>query len=86
MDVLQSTAFTPGEGVLIDTTLLGRVIVRETLVLRLGYAGSDFTDNVIRAGCEERPNLAVERPAAICHITALPSAAPTTTTKAAAKK
>lgn len=87
VDVLQSVQFTPGEAVLLDSTLVGRVAVRETLVLRLGYAGADFTSNVIRAVCEERLNLAVERPAAICHITGLPTAAPTTTgTKTAAKR
>jgi hypothetical protein len=85
VDVLQSVAFTPGEAVLIDSTLVGRVAVRETLVLRLGYSGSDFTANVIRAVCEERLNLAVERPAAICHVTALPSAAPTATATKARK-
>ena len=68
-------------------TLFGRVGVRESLVLRVGYSGTDFTDNVVRQVCEERLNLAVERPAAICWIKNLPTAAPTaTTTKAAAKK
>ena len=68
-------------------TLFGRVGVRESLVLRVGYSGTDFTDNVVRQVCEDRLNLAVERPAAICWIKNLPTAAPTTTTtKAAAKK
>jgi hypothetical protein len=84
---LQSTQFTAGEAVLIDTTLVGRVAVRETLVLRMGYSGTDFTQNIIRCVAEERLSLAVERPAAICHVTGLPTAAPTTTaTKTAAKK
>jgi hypothetical protein len=65
VEVLQSTAFTAGEGVLLDTTLVGRVAVREALALRIGYAGSDFTNNIIRTVCEERLNFAVERPAAI---------------------
>ncbi len=84
IDCIQSTQFTPGEAVLLDTTLFGRVAVRETIVLRIGYSGTDFTDNIVRNVCEERLNLAVERPAAICHITGLPTAAPTA--KAAAKK
>jgi hypothetical protein len=84
-DVLQSTAFTAGEGVLIDTRLLGKVAVRETLSLRIGYSGTDFTANVVRTICEERLNLAVERPAAICHITGLPATAPTATTKRSSK-
>jgi HK97 family phage major capsid protein len=86
VDVIQSTQFTAGEAVLVDSTLVGRVAVRETLVLRLGYSGTDFTENIIRVVCEERLNLAVERPAAICHITALPTAAPTGETTKAAKK
>ena len=64
-------------GVSLDTTLMGRVAVRESLVLRMGYSGTDFTDNVVRWVAEERMNLAVERPAAICWITGLPTAAPT---------
>jgi hypothetical protein len=73
--------------VLIDSTLVGRVAVRETLVLRLGYSGNDMVENIIRCVVEERLNLAVERSAAICHVTGLPTAAPTTTgTKTAAKR
>jgi hypothetical protein len=48
-----------------DTTLMGRVAVRETLVLRLGYSGTDFTQNIVRCVCEERLNLTVGRPGAI---------------------
>ena len=73
VDVLQSTQFTPGEAVLVDSTLVGRVAERETLVLRLGYSGTDFTQNVIRCVCEERLALAVERPSAVCKITGLPA-------------
>ena len=58
-------------------TLFGRVGVRESMVLRVGYSGTDFTDNDVRQVCEERLNLAVERPAAICWIKNLPRAAPT---------
>jgi HK97 family phage major capsid protein len=86
-DVLQSTAFNPGEALLIDTSLMGRVCVRETLVLRIGYAGTDFTDDVVRWVAEERLNLAVERPSAICWIKGLPAVAPATgTTTGKAKK
>jgi HK97 family phage major capsid protein len=86
VDVLQSTAFAAGEAVLVDTTLVGRVAVRESLTLRIGYSGDDFTNNIVRTVCEERLNFAVERPAAIVHVTALPAVAPTETTKTAAKK
>jgi HK97 family phage major capsid protein len=92
VDVLQSTEFTAGEGVLLYTQLMGKVAVRESLVLRVGYGvvggQSDFVSNILRWIAEERLNLAVDRPAAICHITGLPTAAPTTTTmeKAATKK
>jgi HK97 family phage major capsid protein len=76
VDVLQSTAFNPGEAVLLDTQLMGRAAVRETLVLRIGYAGTDFTDNILRTVCEERLNLAVERPGAILWLKGLPTTAP----------
>ena len=64
-------------------TLFGRVGVRESMVLRVGYSGTDFTDNDVRQVCEERLNLAVERPAAICWIKNLPTAAPTAAKAAA---
>jgi hypothetical protein len=64
-----------GDGILIDTTLVGRVAVREALAVRIGYSGTDFTDNIVRTVVEERLNLAVERPAAICYITGLPTVA-----------
>jgi hypothetical protein len=75
--VLQSTAFARGEGVLLVTQLMGKVCVRESLTRRIGFAGSDFTSNIVRWIAEERLNLAVERPGAICHITGLPTTAPT---------
>jgi HK97 family phage major capsid protein len=87
IDVLQSTAFTAGEAVLIDSTLFGRIAVREALTLRLGFANDDFTRNLVRTVCEERLNVAVERPAAILHMTGLPTAAPSVAeTKSTAKK
>lgn len=88
-DVLQSTEFVAGEAVLLDSQLMGKVVVREALLLRVGYGvvggQSDFVSNILRWICEERLNLAVERPAAILHLTGLPAVAPTGT-KAAAKK
>lgn len=83
VDVIQSTQFTAGE--VLDSGLMGRVAVRESLVLRMGYSGTDFTDNIVRWVAEERLNLAVEWPAAICHITGLPSAAPLTSSKRSSK-
>jgi HK97 family phage major capsid protein len=88
VDVLVSTAFAAGEAVLVDTTKVGRVAVRESLTLRIGYSNDDFVNNIIRSVCEERLNFAIERPAAICHLTGLPTAAPseaTTTAKTARK-
>ena len=76
VDALVSTAFTPGEAVLVDTSKVGRVCVRESLTLRIGYSNDDFVRNIIRSVCEERLNFAIERPAAICHMTNLPTAAP----------
>jgi hypothetical protein len=86
IDVLVSTRFAAGEAVLLDTTLFGRVAVREPLSIRIGYAGTDFTNNIIRTVVEERLNLAVERPTAIIHVTGLPATAPTTAKTTAAKK
>jgi hypothetical protein len=40
---------------------------------------SDFVSNILRWAAEERLNLAAERPAAICRITGLPTAAPLAT-------
>jgi hypothetical protein len=71
-----STA-TPGTGVLFDTTIYGRVVVRESLVTRIGYSGTDFTQNVVRLLSEERITQTIERPQSICKITGLPTAAPT---------
>ena len=67
--VLVSTKFTDGVVVLLDTTQYGRVVVRESLVTRIGYAGTDFTDNVVRFVSEERLTQTIERPKAICLVT-----------------
>jgi hypothetical protein len=45
-------------------------------MLRIGYSGTDFTDNIIRFVAEERLTQTIERPQAICKITGLPTAAP----------
>jgi hypothetical protein len=78
VDVLQSTQFTAGVGVLFDTTLYGRAVVRESLVTRIGYSGTDFTQNIVRLLSEERPTQTIERPQAICKITGLPTEVATT--------
>ena len=78
--VLTSTKFTAGTAVLVDTTQYGRVVVRESLVTRIGFAGTDFTDNIVRFVSEERLTQTIERPQAICVISSLPTAAPTETT------
>jgi HK97 family phage major capsid protein len=75
--VVQSTQFTAGEAVLVDSTKYGRVVVREGIVTRIGYSGTDFTQNVIRFVSEERLSQTIERPQAICLITGLPTTAPT---------
>jgi hypothetical protein len=56
----------------VDTSLYGRVVARESLVTRIGYAGTDFTDNVIRFLTEEQLTQTIERPQAICVISKLP--------------
>ncbi len=72
--VLTSTQFTAGKVVLVDTTLYARVVVRESLVTRIGYSGTDFVENVIRFVAEERITQTIERPPAICVISNLPVA------------
>ncbi len=87
--VLASTKFTIGTAVLLDTTLYGRVVVRECLVTRIGYSGTDFVENVIRLLSEERLTQTIERPQAIRMIKSLPTTLDvtiTTTTKASAKR
>ena len=58
-----STQFTDGKFVLVDTTRYGRVVVRESLVTRIGYTGTDFTQNIIRFVSEERLTQTIETPA-----------------------
>jgi len=50
---------------------------KKSLVTRIGYAGTDFTQNIVRLLSEERLTQTIERPQAICKITGLPTAAPT---------
>jgi hypothetical protein len=71
--VLVTTQLSAGTGVLMDTTKFGRVLVRGPIGLRIGYAGSDFTQNIVRFIAEERIALAVERPSAVLEITGLPT-------------
>jgi hypothetical protein len=71
--VLETTVCPDGQGWLLDTTKFGRLAVRETLALRIGYSGTDFVQNILRYVCEERCVLTVERPAAVLHITTLPT-------------
>jgi hypothetical protein len=61
-----------GTGLLLDTTKFGYVGVREPLAMRIGYAGTDFTQNILRFVGEERLVLCVTRPSAVCSITNLP--------------
>lgn len=72
--VLTTTQIAPGVGCLLDTRKFGRALVREPLLLRLGFANDDFTRNLVRTICEERLTIAVERPGAVCKITGLPTA------------
>ena len=72
--VVVSSKFPPTTAVLVDTRQYGRVVVREPIVTRIGYAGTDFTDNVVRLVSEERLTQTIERPQAICLISAMPTA------------
>ena len=82
--VVVSTQFAAGKVVLLDSTLYGRVVVRESLVTRIGYTGTDFTSNIIRFVSEERLTQTIERPKAICVISNVDGG--TGGTRSAAKK
>jgi hypothetical protein len=72
IDVFADIWCPTGKGLLLDTTKLGYVAVRESLAVRVGYAGTDFTQNILRFVGEERLTLCVTRPSAVCAITNLP--------------
>jgi HK97 family phage major capsid protein len=78
--VLTTISCPDDTGVLLDTTKFGRVLVREPLGVRVGFANDDFTRNIVRYVGEERLTLAVERPQAVMEISALPSTAEAETT------
>jgi Phage capsid family len=63
--VLTTTQRPCGTAILLDTTKMGRVAVREPIAVRIGFAAYDFRDNIVRYVAEERLNLAVERSSAI---------------------
>jgi len=71
--VLVTTQLAAGSGVLVDTRKFGRVWMREPLSVRVGYTNDDFTKNIVRFVSEERLNLAIERPAAVCVVSGLPT-------------
>jgi HK97 family phage major capsid protein len=73
VEVLPTTTIAAGVGALVDTRKLGYVVVRESLLLRTGTNADDFSRNLVRWVAEERLALAVERPAAVCKITGLPT-------------
>lgn len=70
--VLQTTAFPLGYGLLLDTTKLGYVAIREPLSMRVGYSGDDLVRNLLRTVAEERLVLCVTRPPAVLVIHNLP--------------
>jgi HK97 family phage major capsid protein len=89
IDVVVSTQFTAGVAVLFDTTIYGRAVIREPIITRIGYSGTDFTQNIVRYVSEERITQTIERPQAILKMTGLPTTAPTVaaaTTDKTAKK
>jgi hypothetical protein len=53
----------------------GNVTIRQGLTMRVGYSGTDLTQNLLRFVQEERLNVAVERPTALCAVTGLPTGA-----------
>ncbi|MDH6245034.1 phage major capsid protein [Mycobacterium sp. OTB74] len=75
--IVVSTQFTAGEAVLFDTRLYGRAIIREALVTRMGFSGTDLVQNIVRYVSETRITQTIERPQAILKLTGLPTTAPT---------
>lgn len=73
VSVLPTTQIAAGKGLLVDSTKFGRVLVREVIAMRVGWSGTDFTDNLVRFVVEERLALAVERPPAVLSISGLPT-------------
>src|SRR5262249_53593675 len=86
IDVLVSTQFTAGIAVLFDTQIYGRAVAREPIIPRIGYAGTDFTQNVARSVSEPRTTQTIERRQAILKLTGLPPPAPTAAAAAPAGK
>ncbi|WP_156763085.1 phage major capsid protein [Mycobacterium sp. E787] len=71
--VLQTTQMVIGQGLLLDTSKLGYVAIREPLSMRIGYTNDDFSRNILRTVAEERLVLAVTRPPACLVISNLPT-------------
>jgi HK97 family phage major capsid protein len=71
--VLVSTQIADGVAALIDTRKMGRVYVRQPLRLLMGWMNDDFARNITRFIGEERLNIAIERPSAVCSVTGLPT-------------
>ncbi len=61
-----------GQGILLDTTKYGHVLVREALTMRTGLDAGDLTANLVRLVIEERFTQAIVRPSAVCAIGQLP--------------
>jgi HK97 family phage major capsid protein len=72
IDVFTDIWCPQGKGLLLDTTKFGYVGVREPMAVRIGYAGTDFTQNILRFVAEERLTLCVTRPSAVCALTNIP--------------
>jgi HK97 family phage major capsid protein len=72
VEVLVTTQAIPGDGVLVDTSKMGKAIIREGISFRQGTAEDDFIRNLLRWIVEERLNLGVERPSAVLYLSNLP--------------
>jgi HK97 family phage major capsid protein len=71
--VLQTVACPAGTGLLIDTTKVGFAVIREGITVSTGTTNDDFSRNIVRYVIEERVGLAVERAAAVCSVSGLPT-------------
>lgn len=72
VETVVTTQCEPGDAFLIDTTKMGKAIIREGISFRQGTADDDFVRNLLRWVVEERLNLGVERPSAVLYLSNLP--------------
>lgn len=72
LDVLTTIKCPQGQALLLDNNKWGWAVIREALLMRVGYDSGDFTANLQRIVVEERLTTAIARPTAILAVSNLP--------------